>query len=74
MQEALKSILDSLSETQRKKAEKCSNEKELLKFIEDEGVQLSDDMLGLIAGGLKHKDDKGHYVSGGNVPESHPIV
>lgn len=74
MNEAMKSFMDSLTGAQRKKAEKCTNEKEFLSFLEEEGIQLSEEMLKLVGGGFyfgKQDSSTGEFTGGtGPTPKS----
>ena len=49
---AIKSVYDSLTDEQRKKAKACETQDELLAFLGREGVELQDDLLDNVSGGL----------------------
>ena len=50
--EALKKILDSLSDEQKEKAKACRTAEELLKLAQDAGIALPDELLEAAAGGI----------------------
>ena len=53
--------LDSITPEQRRKAAACKNGEELLALAKEEGVDLTDEQLDAIAGGLE-KDWFGDYM------------
>ena len=48
----LKSIYDSLTDEQKEKAKACKTADEFKEFAEKEGIELTDEELDQIAGGL----------------------
>ena len=52
LEEALKSILDSLTDEQKEKAKECKTMEELAKFAGKEGIELPDEALDMVSGGI----------------------
>ncbi len=61
MAEDLKGLLNELSgkltESQKEKAEKCKAVRELTEFIKSEGVNLSDELLEKVSGGIYYRPE-----------------
>jgi hypothetical protein len=61
MAEDLKGLLNELSgkltESQKEKAEKCKSVRELTEFIKSEGVNLSDELLEKVSGGIYYRPE-----------------
>ena len=53
---ALKGIYDSLTDEQKAKAKACKTMEELTELAAREGVELPDEMLDAVAGGLEYCD------------------
>ena len=52
IQEALKSIYEKLTDEQKEKWKSCKTEDEFVTFIGEVGIELPDDIVGAVAGGL----------------------
>ena len=52
MNEALKGIYDNLSDELKEKAKQCETMDELMELAEKEGIELPDEVLDAVAGGL----------------------
>ena len=52
MKETLKSIYGSLTDEQKKKAKECKDMDELMKLAGEWGIELPDEVLDSVAGGL----------------------
>ena len=52
-EDILKSIYDSLTDEQKAKAKSCRNAEELIKLAESEGIELPDEVLDSVAGGVR---------------------
>ena len=52
LEAALKGIFNSLTDEQKEKAKQCKTMDELTAFAGKEGIELSDEVLDAIAGGL----------------------
>ena len=52
LNELLTSALASLTDEQKEKAKACKTTKELLDYLSAEGVELSDEALDMVAGGV----------------------
>ena len=50
--ELLGSVFDSLTDEQKEKAKACKTEKELLDYLAEAGVELPDELLETVAGGI----------------------
>ena len=56
-----KSIFDNLTDEQKEKAKACKTADEFKEFAEKEGIELTDEMLDAVAGGVKGRLDlNGH--------------
>ena len=53
MDEKLKEIYDSLTDGQKEKALACTTQEELMDFAGEEDIELPEELLGDVAGGLK---------------------
>ncbi|MBQ7699270.1 MAG: hypothetical protein IJT49_02885 [Clostridia bacterium] len=51
LNEALKGVLDSLTDEQKKKAKECKTKEEFIRFADEEGVELPAEALDKISGG-----------------------
>ena len=70
--ELLKGIWDSLTEEQKEKAKACKTADELVKLAASEGIELPDELLDAVAGGVVVEikgtgtwsafDNKGDYI------------
>ena len=58
LNETLKGIYDSLTEEQKKKAKACKTMDDFLKFAGEEGIELPDETLDSVAGGVLMIDPK----------------
>ena len=56
MQKALKELFDKLTDEQKAKAKECKTAEELMDFAGKEGVELPDELLDNVAGGLSDAD------------------
>ena len=54
LNELLNAVLASLTEEQKKKAKACKTAKELVDFLAEAGVELPDEVLDAVAGGMGH--------------------
>ena len=52
MNETLKSIYNSLSDSQKEKAKACKTQEELIELAAKEGIELPDEMLDSTIGGI----------------------
>ena len=52
LNETLKEIYDSLTEEQKEKAKACKTMDDFLKFAGEEGIELTDETLDSVAGGV----------------------
>ena len=52
LKELLEKVLASLTEEQKEKAKACKTAKELIDYLSAEGVELSDEALDMVAGGV----------------------
>ena len=52
MKEALKNIYDNLTDEQKEKAKACKTNEELMDFAGKEGIELPDDLVESVSGGL----------------------
>ena len=52
MKEAMKDIYENLTDEQKEKAKACKNSDELMKLAGEWGIELPDEVLGAIAGGV----------------------
>ena len=64
LNEMLAGIWDSLTDEQKAKAKECKSADELIKLAGEEGIELPDEVLDAVAGGViyQHKDDYGRTV------------
>ena len=53
LNETLKGIYDSLTEEQKEKANACKTMEELLAFAKEENIELSDELLEAVSGGVQ---------------------
>lgn len=51
MNDTLKMLLDNLTDDQKEKAKTCKGGDELIAFLAKEGVELSDEIADMVAGG-----------------------
>jgi hypothetical protein len=58
LNETLKGIYDSLTEEQKEKAKACKTMDDFLKFAGEEGIELPDETLDSVAGGVLPVDPK----------------
>ena len=49
--EAMKGIYDSLSDEQKKRADKVDSKEAFMKFVEEENIELPDELVEMVAGG-----------------------
>ncbi len=54
LKELLEKAIASLTEEQKEKAKACKTAKELLDFLAEAGVELPDEVLDKVAGGVGH--------------------
>lgn len=52
MKETLKAVLETLTDEQKEKAKACKTMKEFLEFAGSEGIELPDELLDSVAGGI----------------------
>ena len=52
MKETLKAIVEKLNDEQKEKAKNCKTVKEFLEFAGNEGIELPDDLLNAVSGGI----------------------
>ncbi len=62
LKETIKNIFDSLTEEQKEKAKACVTADELLSFAREENIELPDDAVDMISGGVQ----AGLITSGGS--------
>ncbi len=58
LNETLKGIYDSLTEEQKEKAKACKTMDDFLKFAGEEGIELPDETMDSVAGGVLPIDPK----------------
>ena len=67
MKEKLKGIYENLTDEQKEKAKACKNKDELMKLAGEWGVELPDEVVDAVAGGIPAAIDLGlalyHYVT-----------
>ena len=51
MNEALKGLYENLTEEQKEKAKACKTVDEILKFVEQENIELPEELMEQVAGG-----------------------
>ena len=62
-----KVLLKGLTKEQLEKARACKTNQELLEFIKEEGVELDEDQLEMVAGGWGEEDERCPYCGSTNV-------
>ena len=62
LDEALKGVWASLTDTQREKVKSCKTAEELMNLARQEGIELPDEALDAVSGGCGDADARGPYV------------
>ena len=55
--ELLNSVTNRLSDSQKEKAKKCNTLQEMTEFLTKEGVDLSDELLEKVSGGIYYRPE-----------------
>ena len=58
---AVKNLFDNLSDEQKQLLKNCGSTEELMKLIQEQGIELTDDQLEAISGGEDLWDPVDHY-------------
>ena len=53
----MKSFFESLTDEQKEKAKQCTTMEELTEFVTKEGIELPDEMLDAVAGGIEFDEE-----------------
>ena len=53
MKEVIKSIYDGLTDEQKEKAKACENPDDLMKLLDEWGMELPDELVAIISGGYQ---------------------
>ena len=56
MKEALKTVLENLTDEQKEVAKECKDLDELFAYLGKEGIEIPDDLVDMVAGGVQAGD------------------
>ena len=61
LEQTVVGIWESLTDEQRERAKACSSSEELMQLLGEEGIELPDDLLSEVAGGLIYRTPENKY-------------
>ena len=64
LDEALRSVYDSLTDEQKAKAKACESAEEVMQLAADEGIELPDEVLQAVSGGYIFRTQRGKTATG----------